>query len=610
MKRLVLRFLLLVMTLFAAYATPAQSANPQFKVLAFYSTKVEADHVMFSDGALKFFADIAAKDNFSFAATENWDDLNDATLAKVQIVVWLNDEPPKPEQKRAFQNFVERGGAWLGFHVSAYNDKDSNWPWFVQFLGGGVFSMNDWPPLPAKLTVDDKSHPVTAGIPQTFVAPANEWYIWQPSPRLNKDVRVLVTLDPSNYPLGFKDILKSGDLPVVWTNTKYKMLYMNMGHGDKIFTTETQNRLLENGLLWLGGASPEGPANSPTAAASGTQINPHAVAVNLTSGKVYAVNTAAGTVTIIDAAKNSSVSVRVGEEPVAIAVNTVTNKIYVGNAGSGTVSVIDGTTDEVAAAVKVGSQPYAMAVNSATNKIYVSRTFGDTMTIIDGATNSTSKLKPNTNADAMEVNAGTNKIYFTNYESKTLTVMDGESLEKTAVPADVHLWGVAINPTTNKIYFPAAGSSKLFVVDGASNFVSSVATGEIPCCVAIDTSANRIYVTNYASNSVTAIDGNSEAVLATIPVGTQPHGIAVNSATHTIYVANTGSNNVSIINGANNKVVATVDAGPGPFAIAVEPSSGKAFVATMGPKNVVVIDSQSSAKKFFPSLRRRKTEPE
>jgi len=610
MKKLLLPFLLFAVKLFLAQATPAQSANPQFSVLAFYSTKVEADHVMFSDGALKFFADIAAKDNFSFTATANWDDLNDTTLAKYQIVVWLNDEPSKPEQKRAFQTFIEHGGAWLGFHVSAYNDKDSNWPWFVNFLGGGVFSMNDWPPLPARLTVDDKSHPVTAGLPLTFMAPANEWYIWQPSPRLNKDVRVLVTLDPSNYPLGFKDILKSGDLPVVWTNTKYKMLYMNMGHGDKIFTTETQNRLFENGLLWLGGAAQEGPANSPTAAASSTQINPHAIVANPASGKVYAVNTNGGTVTIIDAAKGSSVSVRVGEEPVAIAVNAVTNKIYVGNAGSGTVSVIDGTSDEVAGTVTVGSRPYAMAVNSATNKIYVSRTFGDTMTIIDGATNSTSKLKPNTNADAMEVNAGTNKIYFTNYESKALTVMDGESLEKTAIPADVHLWGVAINPTSNKIYFPAAGSAKLFAVDGTSNYVTSIATGEIPCCVAIDTGANRIYVANYASNSVTAIDGNSETVLATIPVGTQPHGLAVNSATHTIYVANTGSNNVSIISGANNKVVATVDAGPGPFAIAVEPNSGKAFVATMGPKNVVVIDSQTSTKKFFPSLRRKKTEPE
>ena len=76
-----------------------------------------------------------------------------------------------------------------------------------------------------------RTHPVTKGLPATYDAPANEWYLWKPSPRLNKDVHVFVTLDPSNYPIGEKDIITEGDLPVVWTNTKYRMLYINMGHG-------------------------------------------------------------------------------------------------------------------------------------------------------------------------------------------------------------------------------------------------------------------------------------------------------------------------------------------------------------------------------------------
>jgi hypothetical protein len=53
-----------------------------------------------------------------------------------------------------------------------------------------------------------------------------------------------VTLDPSQYPLGIKNLItdKDPDVPVVWTNTRYKMLYMNMGHGDKIFTNSIQTR--------------------------------------------------------------------------------------------------------------------------------------------------------------------------------------------------------------------------------------------------------------------------------------------------------------------------------------------------------------------------------
>jgi type 1 glutamine amidotransferase len=55
-----------------------------------------------------------------------------------------------------------------------------------------------------------------------------------------------------NYPLGKKDILRSGDVPVVWTNTRYRMLYLNMGHGDQILSSPVQNNVFEDGLLWLG----------------------------------------------------------------------------------------------------------------------------------------------------------------------------------------------------------------------------------------------------------------------------------------------------------------------------------------------------------------------
>ena len=53
---------------------------------------------------------------------------------------------------------MEGGGAWLGFHVSGYNDRTTHWPWFVRFFGDAVFYNNSWPPLPAKLIVDDNKH--------------------------------------------------------------------------------------------------------------------------------------------------------------------------------------------------------------------------------------------------------------------------------------------------------------------------------------------------------------------------------------------------------------------------------------------------------------------
>jgi uncharacterized protein len=233
------------------FAFSAEAQAPKPKILAFYSLNVETDHVLFALDALRFYAALAQKDNFTLEATTNWEDLNETNLKQYQLVVWLNEFPHNQAEREAFEKYMTNGGAWLGFHVSAYNDKHTKWPWFMTFIGGGVFDANSWPPLQAKLIVDDKTSPVTRNLPATFISPINEWYRWKPSPRADSHIHVLVTLDPANYPLGIKGLLTYGDIPVVWTNTQYKMLYMNMGHGDKIFQSPVQNTLIQNATEWL-----------------------------------------------------------------------------------------------------------------------------------------------------------------------------------------------------------------------------------------------------------------------------------------------------------------------------------------------------------------------
>ena len=225
---------------------------PKFKALAFYSTNVETAHVVTGNEGLAFFKELAAKDNFVFDTTTDWDKLNDIDPKQYQVILWVNDFPHTEAQRAGFQKYMEHGGGWLGLHIAGYNDDSTKWPWFVDFLGGVVFYTNNWPVQRAKLTIDDPNHPVTKGLPASYLAPSNEWYQWRPSPRLNKNVKVLVTLDPSNYPIGVKDVITKGDMPIVWTNTRYRMLYMNQGHGENVFGNETQNKLFANAILWLG----------------------------------------------------------------------------------------------------------------------------------------------------------------------------------------------------------------------------------------------------------------------------------------------------------------------------------------------------------------------
>ena len=91
-----------------------------------------------------------------------------------------------------------------------------------------------------------------------FVAPPSEFYQWQPSPRKNSDVEVLVSISPKMYPFGLKDVVKFGDFPIVWTNKNYRMIYLNMGHGDEGFIDATQQLLFVNAFRLVVSRDPKG----------------------------------------------------------------------------------------------------------------------------------------------------------------------------------------------------------------------------------------------------------------------------------------------------------------------------------------------------------------
>lgn len=231
---------------------PANYANePRFNVLLYYSENVEIAHRQFAEQGVEFFRRLNYGDGFWMEVTKTLADFTFEKLKKYDVIVMFNNSPQQPEEREAFRQYMENDGGWMGFHAAAYNDRNTNWPWFVDFLGGGLFYCNNWPPQPAKLTVDYMDHPVTKNLPKSFIVPESEWYQWTPSPRKNNNVDVLVSLSPDNYPMGVKDVINFGDLPVVWTNKKYRMIYLNMGHGDSEFTDATQKLLFLNAFRWV-----------------------------------------------------------------------------------------------------------------------------------------------------------------------------------------------------------------------------------------------------------------------------------------------------------------------------------------------------------------------
>jgi hypothetical protein len=165
---------------------------------------------------------------------------------------------------------MEHGGAWFGSHYSGYNDDSAGmwtWRWYYDtFLGGGLFVRNSWEPVPCTLDVDAPSHPVSQGLGSSFMSAPSEWYQWTNDLRTMSNIQILLSIDPSSFPVGTdpNQSFTSGYYPIAWTNTNYKMMYINAGHEQmdystdtalsNTFTSATQNQMYVNAFKWLGGA--------------------------------------------------------------------------------------------------------------------------------------------------------------------------------------------------------------------------------------------------------------------------------------------------------------------------------------------------------------------
>ncbi len=127
----------------------AQPSAASFKVIGFYTAQKDRAHISFVHEANKWFAETAAKYNFIYDSTNNWNNLTTEFLAQYQVVLFLDTRPDSLPQREVFQHYMENGGAWMGFHFAAFALTPSvypmDWGWYHNtFLGSGQYASNTW----------------------------------------------------------------------------------------------------------------------------------------------------------------------------------------------------------------------------------------------------------------------------------------------------------------------------------------------------------------------------------------------------------------------------------------------------------------------------------
>jgi type 1 glutamine amidotransferase len=251
-----LLFLLLSIASLTAHAFATPDHPVKFRVVAIAESG-QGPHNDFVAAAKVWLQQLAAENDFAVDYISNTDPIDDAFLAKYRLFIQLNYAPYRwtPVAKKAFQRYITRGtGGWIGFHhAMLLGDFDGYpmWPWWSHFMGGIRYTSYIAQFATATVKVDDPGHPVTRGLPPSFVVQREEWYTWSRSNR--KNVRVLASVDESTYDP--KSMITMGDHPVVWTNdhVKSRNVYIFMGHHADLFQDKNFTQLFRNAIFWGAG---------------------------------------------------------------------------------------------------------------------------------------------------------------------------------------------------------------------------------------------------------------------------------------------------------------------------------------------------------------------
>jgi uncharacterized protein len=210
------------------------------------------------NGAHAAFVDMARRKGWALVTSENGAMFSPAILNRFDVVIWNNisGDVLTLSQRRAFQRWMERGGGFVGVHGTA-GDPVYFWDWYVDTLIGARFAGHPMNPQfqDATLRLDDRSHPVAAGLPAEWRM-NDEWYSFKTNPRAS-GARVIATIDEGTYKPdgGFGQNLRMGaDHPIVWSKCvgRGRMFYSAIGHLPERYSDAIYVKMLEQAVAWAG----------------------------------------------------------------------------------------------------------------------------------------------------------------------------------------------------------------------------------------------------------------------------------------------------------------------------------------------------------------------
>jgi type 1 glutamine amidotransferase len=230
------------------------------------------------------------------------------SFAKYQVVVMNYDAPDQrwsSELKTSFEQYVRSGGGFVSVHAAdnafpgwaAYNDmigvggwrgrtEQAGPYWFVR--DGKLTSDTAAGPagshgrrVPFQVTVRDRSHPITKGLPPAWMHQGDELYARLRGPGRNMTVLATAFSDPQNNGSG-----RDEPQLMVLSYGKGRIFHTTMGHDVNALSSVDFVVTLQRGTEWAatGQVTQKVPASFPTATTVAYRADLAAMDPNYASG--------------------------------------------------------------------------------------------------------------------------------------------------------------------------------------------------------------------------------------------------------------------------------------------------------------------------------------
>ncbi len=251
-KRLLLACLTGLLALGTTFGQTPENPLQGQRVLVFSKTK-GFRHASIPQGKAAITL-LGKKYGFTVDTTENADKFTEANLKNYKVVIFLSTtgDVLNPQQQVEFERYVQAGGGYVGVHAAT--DTEYGWPWYNKLAGGQFLSHPGNPNVrKGQVTVRDKNHPATQGMPDTFEK-TDEFYDFK---NFNNEVKVLMTIDEASY--GDSKMNAGANHPMVWYH-EYdggRVFYTAFGHTEETFMEPLFLQHFWGGLRWVASGAPK-----------------------------------------------------------------------------------------------------------------------------------------------------------------------------------------------------------------------------------------------------------------------------------------------------------------------------------------------------------------